>query len=145
MQENRSEKSEKPTEFAVPTMSAVCEASDLLRAISEPCPPGDSVKAAINRAARRVSKFMAQPMRPGRAEDIWRKEARSIRSEEMDALRAAARREKAILDEAMDLEARLARIEAALSSINPLFDSEVLDEIRRAARPLGQSSREVMR
>lgn len=144
MQEFPSEKSENLPESTVLLMSAVCEASSLMRSIAEPCPAGDSVKAAINRAARKASRFMARPMKPGRAEDIWRKEARAIRAEEMDALRAAAKREKAFRDETSAVEARLARIEAALLSIDPDFHRDTVDALRRAGRPLGQSAGEVI-
>ena len=143
MQENPSEKSENLPESTVLLMSAVCEASSLMRSIAEPCPAGDSVKAAINRAARKASRFMARPMKPGRAEDIWRKEARAIRAEEMDALRAAAKREKALINDTLALEARLARVEAALLSIDQDFHRETIDALRRAGRPSGQGSREV--
>lgn len=143
MSEFRPEKSENHPERAVLLMSAVCEASDLLRALAAPCPPGDSVKAGINRAARRVSRFLMRPMSPGRAEDIWRREARSIRAEEMDALRAAARREKAFNDEAAAVEARLARVEAALLAIDPDFHRDAIDALRRAGRPSGQDAGEV--
>lgn len=144
MQVHRPEKSDKPTENTVLLMTAVCEASDLMRQLAEPCPAGDSVKAAINRAAHRVSKFLPWQMKPGRAEDIWRKEARAIRAEEMDALRAAAKREKALVDETSVLEARLARVEAALLSIDADFHSDAVDALRRASRPIGQSTREVI-
>lgn len=133
------------TESTVLRMSAICEASDLIRQASEPRQPGDSVKSAINRAARKVSRFMAQPMSFGRAEDIWRQEARSIRAEEMDALRAAAKREKAFQNEATALEARLARVEAALLALDPDFHSGSVDALRRAQRPARQVAGEVRR
>lgn len=60
-------------------MNAVSEASIRLRRIAEPRPVGDTVKEAINRSARRVSKFLRQsgfgPMTATRAEDLWRQEA----------------------------------------------------------------------
>lgn len=143
MSEFRPEKSENPPERTVLLMSAVCEASDLMRLLAEPCLPGDSVKAAINRAAKRASRFLLKPMSFGRAEDIWRKEARAIRSEEMDALRRASKREQETRDEALALEARLARIEAALVAIDPDFHRDAIDALRRAARPLGQSPHQV--
>jgi hypothetical protein len=85
-----------------------------------------------------------KPMTFGRAEDIWRKEARAIRAEEMDALRRASKREQETRDEAQALEARLARIEAALVAIDPDFHRDAIDALRRAARPLGQGAHEVM-
>lgn len=144
MSEIHPEKSENPPERTVLLMSAVCEASDLMRTLALPCPPGDSVKAAINRAARRASHYLARPMTFSRAEDIWRKEARAIRAEEMDALRRAAKRE-AFKDETAAVEARLARIEAALVAIDPDFHGEAIVALRRALRPAGQAAGEVTR
>lgn len=76
-------------------MSAVAEAATLLRSVAEPCPAGDSVKSAINRAAKRVAKFIpphwSSRWLVGRAEDIWRQEARGVWAEEMDAIRCVAR------------------------------------------------------
>lgn len=86
-------------------MSAVAEAASLLRQVAEPRPVGDTVKAAINRAARRVA------IRPSRVEDIWREEAKAIRAEEMDAIRRAAAGRKAEED-ARDTEAALAGLRA---------------------------------
>lgn len=145
MSEKFTEKLGFHTESTVLLMSAVCEASGLIRQASEPRPAGDSVKSAIGRAARKVSRFMRQPMTFSRAEDIWRQEARSIRAEEMDALRAAAKREKAFHDEAAALEARLARVEAALLAIDPDFHSGTIDALRRAQRPHRKASGEVRR
>lgn len=77
-------------------MSTVAEAAALLRTIAEPRPVGDTVKAAINRAAKRVSRFLHNPMSASRAEDLWREEARAVRAEEMDALRRAAGEQAAV-------------------------------------------------
>lgn len=97
-------------------MSSCLEAAALLRSVAEPRPVGDTIKAAINRAAKRVSAHLREPMRPGRAEDIWRGEARAIRAEEMDAIRRAA--EKRLVGEARneftELDRRIARLEALL-------------------------------
>ncbi len=115
-------------------MSSVAEASMLLRRVAEPRPVGDTIKAAITRAARRVSHFMLQPMTPGRAEDIWRREARAIRVEEMDAIRKAAARE---VEEAKhvlaDIDARIARLEALLISDPDFFG----DQVAQARKAMG--------
>lgn len=107
-------------------MTAVAEAASLLRSVAEPRPVGDTVKAAINRAAKRVSKYMREPMRPSRAEDIWREEARMVRAEELDAIRRAA--EAQLTQEARreftQLDARIARLEAILVQDQNLRSAE---------------------
>ena len=63
------------------------EAAERLRSIAGD--PVNPVKAAIGRAAAFVSRFLAEPMTDGRAEDIWRLAARRIDAEEMEAIRLA--------------------------------------------------------
>lgn len=115
-------------------MTAVAEAASLLRSVAEPRPVGDTVKAAITRAAKRVSKHLREPMRPGRAEDIWRGEARIIRAEELDAIRKAA--DARLLQEARreftQLDARIARLEALLVQ-DPEFHRVEADALRAVA------------
>jgi hypothetical protein len=111
-------------------MSAVAEAATLLRQVAEPRPVGDTVKAAINRAARRVS------IRPGRVEDIWREEAKAIRAEEMDAIRRAAAQERVAREakhELAELDARIARLEALLVHDEDHYRPQV-DALRSVAR-----------
>ena len=93
-------------------MSAIAEASQLLRIVAEPRPVGDSVKSAITRAARRVGFPIA------RAENIWRQEARRIDASEMDRLRAVAmqKQEATARDEIAELRARIAKIEARFAA-----------------------------
>ncbi len=57
------------------------EAANLIRAVAEPSEFGDTTPICIARAASRLGWSY------GRAEDIWRKEARRIDVHEMDALR----------------------------------------------------------
>ena len=116
MSEKRTESSERKF------MNAVSEASIRLRRIAEPRPVGDTVKEAINRSARRVSKFLRQagfsPMSATRAEDLWRQEARRVDAEEMDAIRAADAAAERVIEEARNAlaehDARIARLEALL-------------------------------
>lgn len=117
------------------SMSSVMEAAGLLRQIAEPAPVGDKVKAAIGRAYREVKSAASalghRPPRFSRVEDLWRQEARSVRAEEMDAIRAAhAARNKVrqLADEGAkanaeiaDLRARLARLETMLEQVDPDF------------------------
>lgn len=83
MSEVQSERSE---------MSSVSEASSLVRRVAEPRDVGDSVKAAIVRAARRLGFPFS------RTKDLWYGDARRIDAAEMDRLRdLAAKREAALL------------------------------------------------
>jgi len=91
-------------------MSAVAEAATRLRQIAEPRPVGDSVKAAITRAAVRVG------IPAERAKALWYGEARLVRAEEMDAIRLAdqARHDKE--NAAREQAERLGEIFAAVAS-----------------------------
>lgn len=121
------------------SMTAVAEAGRLLREVAEPVPAGDSVKAAIGRAARRVEKHIpahfASRWHAGRAEDIWRGEARGVWAEEMDAIRMAADAQAAeeARSELAELDARLARLEALLVQ-DEEFHRPQVDAVRSMAR-----------
>lgn len=80
----------------------------LLQEIAEPRPVGDSVKAAITRAARAVNVFLGdrETLSYGRAEDLRRREARRIDAHELDAIRAAHRAR----DQALRAELRAAAV-----------------------------------
>lgn len=66
-------------------MSASVEASSLLKRLAEPAPAGSHIETLIRGVANKVGLSFI------RAKKIWYKEARIISSEEMDALRIAAR------------------------------------------------------
>lgn len=70
-------------EFEQSEMSFAREASVLVRQVAEPRTVGDSVKAAIGRAARRLG----WPY--NRTKDIWYANARRIDASEYEALRKA--------------------------------------------------------
>lgn len=96
MSEKPPELSEKPSESSEASgegrrMTTLDRAALLLQEIAEPRPIGDSVKAAITRAAKAVNAFLSdrEKLSYGRAEDIWRREARRIDAHELDAIRAA--------------------------------------------------------
>lgn len=130
------EKSERP-------MSGVAEAAMLLQTIAGS--PERPVKAAIARAALRVSNFLAPPMSYGRAEDIWRQEARLIRSEEMDAIRAAAaerrRKEEAGRNAAKELASLYLGVAERLRQIDEDFHGHEIARLQRTARALGAVDR----
>lgn len=119
-------------------MKTVEEAATLLRQIAEPRPVGDTVKTAITRAARRVSPFLDQALSYSRAEDIWRREARRIRVDEMDAIRAAhqarARDFRAQSQAVAALADVLDRVVAGVDAGESRVDSDQLRQSARAAR-----------
>ena len=106
-------------------MTCVDEASTLLRRAAEPQPVGDSVKSAIGRAARRVGITFS------RTQDIWYREARTVRADEMDAIRKAAAqrtKEQEARHEYRELMARLTTMESRLAALakdthQPLIDA----------------------
>lgn len=131
---------EKRTEKSEPeSMSGVAEASMLLRQIAEPRPIGDTVKAAITRATRRVSRFARAPVSPGRIEDLWRQEARRVSAEEMDAIRAAAASDRKLAREAnnalAEIDARIARLEALLIQDPDYYRDQVAAHIEALGGP----------
>ena len=79
-------------------MSALAEASMLVRELAEPGSPGETVKAALQRACRRLGGWP-----PSRVRDLWYADPRiSVSADEMNRLRAAARREREEEQEARD-------------------------------------------
>lgn len=68
-------------------MDVLSEASALVRRVAEPRQVGDSVKAAINRVARRLG------WPPNRTKDVWYRRARRIDAFEMDLLRREAEKQ----------------------------------------------------
>ncbi|GJD51106.1 hypothetical protein OPKNFCMD_3857 [Methylobacterium crusticola] len=137
--EKPSERSEHPPETR--RMTTLEEAAFLIKDVAEPRPAGDSVKAAIDRAARRVSAFLQEPMRYGRAEDIWRREARRISAEEMDALRAAhAQRQRALADQGCAVAEVADRLEHLVALCDAGEARLAVDQLRCAARAARRSA-----
>lgn len=123
-------KSPKPT-TEVFLMNAAVEAHHLVAAIAGPMDLSRRVKAAIAAVARKTG----IPERRVRA--IWHKEARVIRSEEMDTLRRAARaREKAEHDAEMaEIWAYVARLEERLAVADADFTGPHREVLRSAMAP----------
>jgi hypothetical protein len=110
-------------------MSAIAEASHLVRQIAEPCPAGDSVKAAMLRACRRVGSLSFN-----RVKDIWYADRRvSVSGDELNHLRAIARaKEEAVArDEYQSVIGRIARLEAALRLADEEFTREEIASLQR--------------
>jgi hypothetical protein len=81
-----------------------------LQELAKPCPEGDRIKRAIDRAAR------AAGLSYWRAFDIWYGKARRIDAHEAAQINEALRikREKAVASEYQELKTRLAKLESAL-------------------------------
>lgn len=123
-------------------MTTLVQASRMMRDLAEPRPVGDTVKAAITRAARAVSAVLQEPMRYGRAEDIWRQEARRIDAAEMDAIRAAhERRHRSLREELRQASALADRLERLAAEALPAGNSSASDEISATARQAKRTAR----
>jgi len=116
-------------------VSAVAEASFRLRRIAEPRPAGDLVKAAINRAAKRVG------LPPRRVEDLWYAHASMVRAEEMDAIRQADAARQAKEDAAREQAQRLGElfngVAERLRTQDEDFHRDDIASLLDAARVLG--------
>jgi hypothetical protein len=117
MSEDRSELSE---------MSSVSEARLLVHRVAEPREVGDSVKAAIVRAARRLG------FSHSRTRDLWYGGARRIDSEEMDKLRDIAAKRDA--DQA---RANVLAMRNGLAATDAEFHRPTIDALDIALRNLG--------
>jgi hypothetical protein len=98
-------------------MSASLEASELLKRLAEPAPAGAHIETLIRSVARKVGLSFS------RAKALWYREAAVVRSEEMDALRAAARArgeaEGVVRREYQELIARIEQLERRLEAPGP--------------------------
>lgn len=144
MQGKLTEGSEKPSEGL--RMTPVNQASRMLMDLAEPRPVGDTVKAAITRAARAVSAVLRdarqEPMTYGRCEDLWRREARRIDAAEMDAIREAhERRHRALREELRQAEALAKSLERLAAQVGPTGDHSTASEISAAARQAKRTAR----
>lgn len=113
-------------------MSALAEASHLLRVVAGPYPSGDKAKAAQDRAWRRLRTWSRN-----RVEDIWKARPRvSVSAEELEQLRRIAREREAEDARAVIREAReiVARLEQCIRIQNPQLDREELGSLFGVAR-----------
>jgi hypothetical protein len=104
------------------------KAAALAKHCSLPCPPGDSVKAAIGRTADRVGIPFS------RVRDIWYGDARRIDAWEMESLRAGA--------DAAEVDIAMAGIEAArrcLQAVPSPLSSEAIASLDRTISILGRA------
>ena len=115
-------------------MSALAEASWLVRQAAEPRPVGDSVKAAIRRAAHRLGFSYS------RTKDIWYADARRIDAHEMDALRRKARerdQEEIARVEAVAAVDRLVALREALAQADENFNQPYVAALDDVLRSMG--------
>lgn len=113
-------------------MSSVVEASELVRRVAEPRAVGDSVKAAIVRAARRLG------FPHSRTKDLWYAHARRIDADEMDRLREEAGRVEARI-----AVAHLLGLRNSLTAADPDFHRPQIVALDDALRALGSEVRPV--
>lgn len=121
-------------------MTVLSEASFLVRQIAEPRPVGDSVKAAIGRAARRLGFSFS------RTKTIWYAEAHRIDAHEMDALRRELkrRRQEGIARvEALNTIERLVALRSSLAEADSDFHRETITALDDALRAMGAEIRPV--
>lgn len=112
-------------------MSALIEASQLVRSSAAPPMIGDTVKRQIDRASRRIKFWPAS-----RVKSIWYRDERyRISADELAQLRLLADKNQQDEghDELQQLRARVARLETALRISDPKFHRDQIDALRRMA------------
>jgi hypothetical protein len=123
-------------------MSVLCEAQTLVRRIAEPCPAGDSVKAAIGRASRRVGLGFT------RVRAFWYADERiSVSAAEMDILRRAvgARQKQTAEAHRDELVIRVEALEQQLRALASRIPQDAdfygaqADLLRSAVRGMGRA------
>lgn len=107
-------------------MSAVVEARQLISDVAGPMQAGAQIQEMLTFVARKTG------LGARRLRGIWNNEARAIRAEELDALRAAAasrqqEREARDRDEYRALVQRIAFLEKRMAEIDPRFRGAVAD------------------
>jgi hypothetical protein len=117
----------------VVVMSSVVEASRLVRSLAEPYQIGDTIKAQIDRAARKVPFWNYSRVR-----SAWYADNRMrIDADELTQLRllvdnsGRARHDR---DEYAELRSRLSRLEAAFAISDPKHHRSDIDAYRAALR-----------
>ncbi|KQQ23713.1 hypothetical protein ASF53_05145 [Methylobacterium sp. Leaf123] len=107
-------------------LTARAEARELVEIIAGPLRMGENVKAALSRVARVTG------LGDRRVRGIWHSEARSIRADEMDRLRIAARDARELelaRDEYSAVISRIAACDAALG-VPPADPARAVDHGR---------------
>lgn len=120
-----------------PPISLGDRCASALKELSEPWVRGDKIKAAIDRASRRVG------LPYWRAFDIWYGKARRIEQYELDAIDEALdkKRREAARNELHELRTAVLRLEARLSQIDPDFNRPSIDAARDMVREISGGRR----
>ena len=117
-------------------MSALVEASSLVRRVAEPCPAGDSVKAAIGRAARKLRWNYT------RVRAFWYADDRvTVTGDELNQLRAAAKQTGArdeVLARLESVEQMLRALEARMPQDADFYSAHA-DTLRSVANRIGRA------
>ncbi len=134
-----SEKASENSENRSRVVSALEEASQLVRYLAEPRPAGDSVRAAIQRSARRLRGWSAS-----RVKDVWYADSRiSISGDELNELRRLRQaadqqgQEAKARDEYRGVIKLLTRISEQLEALAPDAARTLSDLVREAAGAAG--------
>ena len=134
MSENRRENS--PVARRDKTMNACLEAHHLVREVAGM--PATPVREAIQRAVSRLSPYLH--MSAGRVEDLWYREARLIRAEEIDALRLAAAEQRKRLEagraQVRQIAALYLQAAERLRTLDPHFHGPEITRLEREARAI---------
>lgn len=123
-------------------MRGVIEASSLLDEISAPRLGRETYKAVLGRVTCFVNEIgmrlelLERPISPNRLDDIWRREARWTRSDEMDALRAA-RDEKLLRDARHARNSLLDKIASAQTALRVADEDMLGDQAEALGRSIG--------
>lgn len=126
----------------VHVMSGVAKASALLDELAMPWPPRSNFKDAITRVTKAVNTvarragILNEPIKHSRIEDLWRKEARRIDAEEMDAIRAAV-----VAAKVGTLADQLQALESTLALVDPEYFGPAMQVLREASRAHSGTSR----
>ncbi|MBS4016785.1 MAG: hypothetical protein KGZ68_00990 [Dechloromonas sp.] len=116
----------------VTKMSALLEASQLVRSLASPPMVGDTVKRQIARAARRIPFWSTS-----RVKSVWYRDERyRISADEIAQLRDIAdmQQKDAGHEELQKLRARVARLETLLRISDPQFNSDQINALCRSDR-----------
>ena len=118
-------------------MNACAEAHQLIREVAGM--PATPVREALQRAVSRLSPYLH--ISAGRVEDIYYREARLIRAEEIDALRLAAAEQRRKLEagRAQVRHIGVLYLQAAerLRALDPHFHCDEISRLEQQARDLG--------
>lgn len=123
-----SEKASENSETRSPVVSALEEASGIVRYLAEPCPAGDSVRAAILRSARRLRGWSAS-----RVKAVWYADGRTrVSGDELNDLRRIAQ-----INQEAKARVEYADVAEQLAALAAKLDALLADGLRAAPASAG--------